>query len=215
MLQIKQFAFNPFGVSTFVVYDPDTHDALVVDPGMVTARERSLFDNFIEAHQLKVEQIINTHLHLDHCFGDNYVRDKYGVKVAANVLDAPLGRDIARQGAEFGIVLDNAESVEIDVPLTEGDTVTVGNYKLNVLHVPGHSPGSIVLYCPEANVAIVGDVLFRGAVGRTDLEGGDHRLLIDGINAKLLTLPDQTMVLPGHGQATSIKSEKATNPYLR
>ena len=78
MLQIKQFSFNPFGVSTFVVYDPDTLDALVVDPGMVTDRERALFDNFVASHRLKIGQIVNTHMHLDHCFGDNYVRDRYG-----------------------------------------------------------------------------------------------------------------------------------------
>lgn len=101
------------------------------------------------------------------------------------------------------------------MPLAGGDTVTVGNYQLEVLHVPGHSPGSIVLYCPEANVAIVGDVLFRGSVGRTDLEGGDHALLIDGIRAKLLTLPGDILVLPGHGPATTIKAEKAANPYLK
>ena len=105
--------------------------------------------------------------------------------------------------------------VEIDVPLSEGDTVTVGNYRLSVLHVPGHSPGSLVLYCPEAAVAIVGDVLFRGSVGRTDLPGGDHRLLLDGIRAKLLPLPGDTLVLPGHGPATTIGAEKAANPYLK
>ena len=105
--------------------------------------------------------------------------------------------------------------VEIDVPLAQGDTVTVGNYSLEVLAVPGHSPGSIVLYCPEANVAIVGDVLFRGSVGRTDLPGGDHALLLGGIRAKLLTLPGDTLVLPGHGPATTIKAEKAANPFLR
>lgn len=216
MLQIKQFSFNPFGVSTFVVYDPDTLDALVIDPGMVTDRERALFDNYIESHQLKVQQVVNTHMHLDHCFGDNYVRDKYGVKVAASVLDAQLGRSIGRQAADFGIALDGVPGgVEIDVPLAEGDIITVGNYRLSVLHVPGHSPGSLVLYCPEAAVAIVGDVLFRGSVGRTDLPGGDQRLLIDGIRAKLLPLPGDTLVLPGHGPATTIGAEKAANPYLK
>lgn len=217
MLQIKQFSFNPFGVSTYVVYDPDTLDALVVDPGMVTDRERALFDNYIESHHLKLHQVVNTHLHLDHCFGDNYVRDRYGAKVAAALPDAPLGRDIARQAAEFGIALPGGVpgGVEIDVPLAQGDTVTVGNYQLEVLAVPGHSPGSIVLYCPGANVAIVGDVLFRGSVGRTDLPGGDHALLLGGIRAKLLPLPGDTLVLPGHGPATTIKAEKAANPYLR
>ena len=215
MLKIKQFAFNPFGVSTFIAYDTDTREAIVVDPGMISDRERKIFDDFISTNQLKVKQIVNTHLHLDHCFGDNYVRDRYGVTVAAGLPDASLGRNLARQAAEFGMVLDSEDSVGIDVPLNEGDVITVGNYSFEVLHVPGHSPGSIVLYCAEGAVAIVGDVLFKGSIGRTDLEGGNHRLLIDGIKAKLLPLPGKTMVLPGHGPATTIEAEKTSNPYIR
>ncbi len=216
MLKIKQFAFNPFQVSTFVVYDPDTLDAIVVDPGMTSAAEERKLDDFIAQNSLKVQQVVNTHLHLDHCFGDNYVRDKYGVKVAANLEDAPLGKSIGTQAAEFGIHLSGpSEAVEIDVPLKEGDVIKVGNSELQVLHVPGHSRGSIVLYSPEGHFAIVGDVLFQGSIGRTDLPGGDHRTLIDGIRKKLFTLPDNTLVLPGHGPMTNIGTEKATNPYFR
>ncbi len=137
------------------------------------------------------------------------------MKVAANILDAPLAENLQRQAAQFGMVLDKDETVEVDVPLNEGDVISVGNYKIDVLQVPGHSQGSIILYCKEANVAIVGDVLFRGSIGRTDLPGGNHQQLIDGIKAKLLKLPDDTMILPGHGPATTIKSEKAANPYLK
>lgn len=215
MLKIKQFAFNPFGVSTFVVFDTETLYAIIIDPGMVSDRERDFLDSFIADNKLKVRQIVNTHMHLDHCFGDNYVRDKYGVKVSANELDGPLGHNIARQAAAFGIVQDIDDSVEIDVKLKEGDYIPVGDYKFEVLHVPGHSPGSIVLYCPEASVAIVGDVLFRGAIGRTDLEGGNHAQLIQGIKTKLATLPGNTMILPGHGPATTIAEELSSNPYLR
>lgn len=214
MLKIKQFAFNPFGVSTFIAYDTETRDAMVVDPGMISDREHKIFDDFISTNRLNIKQIVNTHLHLDHCFGDNYVRDKYGVKIYANLLDAPLGKNLSRQAAEFGLVLENEDNVETDIPLNEGDVITVGNYQFDVLQVPGHSPGSIVLYCAEGSVAIVGDVLFKGSVGRTDLEGGNHRLLIEGIRSKLLSLPGKTMILPGHGPATTIESEKASNPYI-
>lgn len=216
MLKIKQFAFNPFQVSTFVVYDPDSLDAIVVDPGMTSAAENKRLDSFIAENKLKVQQVVNTHLHLDHCFGDNYVRDKYGVKVAANVEDAPLGSSIATQASSFGIHLDGpSEAVVIDVPLKEGDVVKVGNNDLQVLHVPGHSKGSIVLYSPQGKFAIVGDVLFQGSIGRTDLPGGDHATLVNGIRKKLFSLPDETLVLPGHGPMTSIGAEKASNPYVR
>ncbi|MBD5163832.1 MAG: MBL fold metallo-hydrolase [Bacteroidales bacterium] len=215
MLKIKQFAFNPFQVSSFVVYDPESLDAIVVDPGMTSSAEERKLDDFIEQNHLKVQQVVNTHMHLDHCFGDNYVRDKYGVKVAAHLDDADLGQNIGTQAAEFGIHLSGpADAVTIDVPLTEGDVIKVGNNDLQVLHVPGHSRGSIVLYSPEGHFAIVGDVLFQGSIGRTDLPGGNQQTLINGIRTKLLTLPDETLVLPGHGPMTTIGREKATNPYL-
>lgn len=216
MLKIKQFSFNPFQVSTFVVYDPDSLDAIVVDPGMTSAAEEHKLDEFIERNNLKIQQIVNTHLHLDHCFGDNYVRDKYGVKVAAHLDDADLGQNIGTQAAEFGLHLDGpSDAVSVDVVLADGDIIKVGDNELQVLHVPGHSRGSIVLYSPEGHFAIVGDVLFQGSIGRTDLPGGEYRTLLNGIHTKLLPLPDDTLVLPGHGPMTTIGREKATNPYIR
>lgn len=216
MLKIKQFSFNPFQVSTFVVYDPDSLDAIVVDPGMTSAAEEHKLDEFIERNNLKIQQIVNTHLHLDHCFGDNYVRDKYDVKVAAHLDDADLGQNIGTQAAEFGLHLDGpSDAVSVDVVLADGDIIKVGDNELQVLHVPGHSRGSIVLYSPEGHFAIVGDVLFQGSIGRTDLPGGEYRTLLNGIHTKLLPLPDDTLVLPGHGPMTTIGREKATNPYIR
>lgn len=216
MLKIKQFSFNPFQVSTFVVYDPDSLDAIVVDPGMTSAAEEHKLDEFIERNNLKIQQIVNTHLHLDHCFGDNYVRDKYGVKVAAHLDDADLGQNIGTQAAEFGLHLDGpSDAVSVDVVLADGDIIKVGDNELQVLHVPGHSRGSIVLYSPEGHFAIVGDVLFQGSIGRTDLPGGEYRTLLNGIHTKLLPLPDDTLVLPGHGPMTTIGREKATNPYIK
>lgn len=216
MLKIKQFSFNPFQVSTFVVYDPDSLDAIVVDPGMTSAAEEHKLDEFIERNNLKIQQIVNTHLHLDHCFGDNYVRDKYGVKVAAHLDDADLGQNIGTQAAEFGLHLDGpSDAVSVDVVLADGDIIKVGDNQLQVLHVPGHSRGSIVLYSPEGHFAIVGDVLFQGSIGRTDLPGGEYRTLLNGIHTKLLPLPDDTLVLPGHGPMTTIGREKATNPYIK
>ena len=104
MLKVKQFVFNPFGVNTFVISDSDTSEAMVIDPGMTSAHEQKLFDDYIAANNLRITQIVNTHLHLDHCFGDNYVRNKYGVKVAAHADDAPLGASLQRQAAQFGMM---------------------------------------------------------------------------------------------------------------
>lgn len=213
MLKVKQFVFNMFGENTYVVSDSDTGEAAVIDPGMFTDSERKEFDDYISRSNLKIIEIINTHLHLDHCFGDNYVRDKYGVKVAANVDDASLGANLASQLRRFGGRGD-LPGVSIDVELKNGDIVKIGSGELHVITTPGHSPGGICLYCPQGGFLISGDTLFRGGVGRTDLEGGNGRQLSSSIREKLFKLPDDTKVLPGHDRFTTIGDEKRSNPYV-
>ena len=215
MIKVKQFCFNPFAESAFVISDTESGQAIAVDPGMLDVREQQALDYYISVNQLSLTQVVNTHLHLDHCFGDNYVRSKYGVKVAAHPDDAFLGKTLTEQAARFGIPASMVSDVEIDVPLKDGDTISVGQYNLHVLHVPGHSPGSIALYSPEGNFLISGDALFKHSIGRTDLPGGSLDTLLASINNKLLTLPDQTQVLPGHYEFTTIGEEKKFNPYIK
>ncbi len=202
MLKIKKFTFNGYGESTYLVIDPDTLEAAVVDPGMTTPAERAELDSFIERNKIRITQIINTHLHLDHCFGHNYVRTKYGVKAAACTKDAFLTSAVP-------------DKVEIDTPLADGDTIQVGSDHLEVIHVPGHSPGSVALYSPTGGFVLTGDALFQGSVGRGDLPGGDMATLLRSIKSRLLTLPPDTVVLPGHGPQTTIGIETRTNPFLR
>lgn len=213
MLKIKQFVFNMFGVNTYLITDKDTGDTAVIDPGMIDAAEKREFDDYVSANNLKITQIINTHLHLDHCFGDNYVRDKYGVKVAANINDQPLGDDIPAQMARFGGRI-KADPVKIDVALKDGDIIKIGDSELRVITTPGHSPGGISLYSAEGGFLISGDTLFRFGVGRTDLPCGDHNTLIKSIREKLMTLPDDTKVLPGHNRFSTIADERRHNPYI-
>ena len=215
MLKVKQFVFNPFGVSTFIIYDSESKPAIAIDPGMLNSAEQKEFDSYIAENNLKLTQIVNTHLHLDHCFGNNYVRDKYGIKVAAHPDDAFLGNSLAEQASRFGIRLTgNDTKVGIDIELKDGDSIKVGAHTLKVLHVPGHSPGSIALYCAEGGFVIAGDVLFKGSIGRTDLQGGNLDTLLNSIHSRLMTLPDSTNVLPGHDRFTTIGAERATNPYI-
>ncbi len=213
MLKVKQFVFNMFGVNTYLVIDPDTKEAAVIDPGMYGSDEQKEFDDYVKANDLKIIEVINTHLHLDHCFGDNYVKDKYGVKVAANIGDSDLGADITSQMRRFG-GREAVEGVTIDVPLEDGDVISIGKSRLEVITVPGHSPGGIALYSPDGHFVIAGDTLFRRSIGRTDLPGGSQRQLIDSIRKKLFTLPDDTMVLPGHDRFTTIGDEKTANPFV-
>lgn len=215
MLEITTLQFNPFGVNTYLIYDTETRDTAVVDPGMFNTKEHRFFDTYVAEHNLKITQIINTHLHLDHCFGDNYVKSRYGVPVKANSEDAFLGAKLAEQSRRFGMLVPGTEKgVEIDVDLREGETVEIGKHKLKVLQVPGHSPGSIALYSPEYHFLIGGDVLFKGSIGRTDLEQGNMSTLINSIRNKILTLPEETQVLPGHDAITTVADEKRYNPYF-
>lgn len=214
MIKVKQFVFNAFGVNTYVVWDSDSRKAIVVDPGMASQAEQHFFDTYISENSLEVTQVVNTHMHVDHCIGNYYVANKYGTKVAASQDDAFLGARVAQQAQMFGMPTESTpKDVGANVTLVDGDVIRAGNLELHILAVPGHSPGSIALYSPAGKFVIVGDALFRGAIGRTDLPGGDFDTLIKSIKDKLYTLPDDTRVLAGHEASTTIGAEKASNPY--
>jgi glyoxylase-like metal-dependent hydrolase (beta-lactamase superfamily II) len=213
MLEIAALQFNMFGVNTYIVWNPYTKEAAIIDPGMIKPAEQQKLDNFISDNGLSVKQLINTHMHVDHIFGDNYVKSRYNVPIMACTDDAFLGERAAMQCRMFGLP-DNMAAVEVDKPLTDGDTITIGGETVNILTVPGHSPGSIVLYFPTSGWAITGDVIFQGSIGRTDLVAGNHPLLIDGIKRKILTLPPDTILFPGHGDPTTVAAESHSNPYL-
>ncbi|MBD5420005.1 MAG: MBL fold metallo-hydrolase [Bacteroides sp.] len=213
MLKVARFGFYMFGINTYVVYDPEEKEAAIIDPGMSRKQEFDALENFIGREGLKVTHLINTHLHIDHAIADNWVKAKYGVPVEAHADDAMLGERIKQQAQMFGVQAEDV-AVEIDRPLKEGDIIKIGSGELKVVHVPGHSPGSICLYDEADSFVIVGDALFQGSIGRTDLPGGNHRQLVDAIKNKLLTLPKETMVLSGHGDATTIGREWESNPYL-
>jgi glyoxylase-like metal-dependent hydrolase (beta-lactamase superfamily II) len=213
MLKIHQFEFNLFGENTYLLVDEVTNEAAVVDPGMMRESEQRKFDDYIAEHGITLTKIINTHLHLDHCFGDNYVKSRYGVAIYASEADAELAANIPEQARRFGMVYD-AEDVTIDHHITEGDSIEIGQSQLEVLNVPGHTQGGIALYCAEGKFVLCGDSLFFHSIGRTDLPGGNHAQLVEAVNAKLMTLPTDTTVLPGHGPYTTIAEERMGNPFL-
>ena len=170
--------------------------------------------NYIEENNLTLKRVLNTHLHLDHAFGNSYLFDRFNVGAEANAEDEFLLNDMQRQAELFGINKVD-EIKELSSNLNEGDKIILGDIELDVLHVPGHSPGSLVFYSKKDNCAFVGDVLFNGSIGRTDLAKGNHEQLISGIKSKLLTLPENTIIFSGHGPNTTIKTEKQINSYLK
>ncbi len=212
-MEVAIFQFSLFGINTYVVYDTSTRECAVIDPGIINKEEEKALDNFLTREKLKVTQVINTHLHLDHAVGDNLLKEKFAVPVKAHRLDMPLGERMKEQAMMFGIDRDFS-GVDISSYLTDGEIIKIGNGELEVICVPGHSPGSVALYDKADGFVIVGDALFQGSIGRTDLPGGDYRTLIGSITKRLLTLPDDTVVYPGHGAPTTIGEEKRSNPYL-
>lgn len=214
-MKVKNLEFNLFGVNTYVVWNTDTLEAAIIDPGMSDPQECFRFKQFIEREKLQVTKLINTHLHIDHTLGNEYVEDVFGVGLTAHSADAPLGAMRAQQAQMFHLRGVAQSPVNIDIEVKEGDKIYLGKNYLEVLEVPGHSAGSIALYSPVDGFVITGDALFRGSIGRTDLPGGDYNTLIMAISSKLMTLPPATIVYPGHGPATTIGQELASNPFLR
>ena len=212
MIKIKHFEFNPFQVNTYILSD-DTGEAVIIDAACSTPKEEEILSDYIEKQDLTPKILINTHGHVDHLLGAHHVSRKYNASFRMHTDDKPLLERAREQAAMFGLELDEIPSLESG--LKDGDGVGFGDSLLKVLHVPGHSPGGIVLYSPVNKFIIAGDVLFSGSIGRTDLPGGDYDTLLQGITNKLMVLPDDVTVYPGHGPATTIGEEKNNNPFLR
>lgn len=212
-MEIKQFTLSLFGINAYIVWDLMTREAALIDPGISTGQERARVQDFIENNGLKVTHIINTHMHIDHIVGNEWAKKVFEVPVSAHKADEALGERSAEQAAMFGLPF-SLPAMRIDEYIEDGDIIHIGYGELKAIHVPGHSPGSIVLYDKADHFIIAGDVLFSGSIGRTDLPGGSMNQLISGIKNRLMTLPDNTVVYPGHGPSTTIGAERSSNPFL-
>ena len=215
MLEITRFVFNNFEENTYLAVDSATRKAAIIDPGMLSERECLALEDYISEKEIILTQIILTHAHLDHCFGADFVKNKYNVPLKVHSDDKPLAEKVHLQAKRFGMFQVFNSPLTIDVELSEGDIIEIGKSSLEVIHVPGHSPGGMVLYDKADGVAFVGDSIFQNSIGRTDLEGGDFETLIHSLISKVLILPDKTVLLSGHGEPTTVESEKKHNPFLR
>lgn len=210
MLQVQSFVFNPFQENTFVLYD-ETKECVIFDPGCSDDGERKQLQSFIDHHHLQVKLLLNTHCHIDHVLGNSFIKETYKVNLLIHPADEPTLKAVQVYAPNYGFPL--YQHLSPDGFLEEGDYIKVGNQSFTVLFVPGHSPGHVAFYS-EANRALIGgDVLFFNSIGRTDLPGGNHELLINSIHTKLFALPDHVKVYPGHGPETTIGYEKKNNPF--
>lgn len=211
MLQIASMTFNPFQENTYILYD-ESGSCVIVDPGCYERDEQQELKSFITTHELRVTQLVNTHCHIDHVLGNEFVKQTYGVGLYIHRLDEPVLRAVSTYAPNYGF--NKYQPASVDGYLEEGGDIQVGNTKMSILFVPGHAPGHIAFYNVDNKVLISGDVLFYNSIGRTDLPGGNFATLENSIRHKLYVLPDDTTVFPGHGPKTSIGFEKKTNPFV-
>lgn len=212
-MKVKTFVCNMLHENCYVVYDEQSREAAVIDPGMYWNEEKRKFCKFIEENELHLKYLLCTHLHFDHIFGTAFIEDTYGVKVSANLEDWPWFENFIPSVTRFGIE-PNEIPRPIGHPLHDGDILMLGNKPLLCIATPGHSAGGMCFYTMGSGMLFAGDTLFQGSIGRTDFADGSYAQLIQSIQRQLLTLPESTVVYPGHGDPTSIGDEMKYNPYL-
>ena len=212
-MKIKQIQNNPFQENTYVVWDEASMEAAIVDCGALFPQEEAKIEAFVSDNNLKVKYILNTHLHLDHCFGNAWAAERYGILPMAHKDDETLLARMGEQARMFGLPFE-VKTEKLGGYLNDNDVLMLGENEIKVIHTPGHSRGGLCFYIPSAGWLISGDSLFEGSIGRTDLEGGSYATLIKSITERLMTLPEETVVYPGHGPYTTIGDEKRMNPFL-
>ncbi len=213
MLRIVSFTFNGFAENTYLLIDEATRATAIVDPGAYSRAEQQTLSDYIARENLDVKYLLNTHAHIDHVLGNSFVLTSYpGIPFWLHPLDLPTLRAVPTYAGPYGFPA--YEPSEPTGELAAEQVISLGESKLTVRFAPGHAPGHVVFYDAAGGQLVGGDVLFKGSVGRTDLPGGDHATLIRSIETELLTLPDATVVYPGHGPATTIGAERRSNPFL-
>ncbi|MDR2682898.1 MAG: MBL fold metallo-hydrolase [Dysgonamonadaceae bacterium] len=210
-MQIKLFEFNPVCVNTYLLYD-ETKEAALIDCGAFTSGEQKQINDFIDREGLVLKRLLNTHRHFDHLLGNRFIYETYGLQPEYHEAEDTLP-GLKQQTQLFGMRVDQ-EPVSAGRRIADGEEIRFGHTTLQALLTPGHSPGSLSFYCAGAGCVFTGDALFRHDIGRTDLWGGSEETLVQAIRTRLLTLPDNTVIYPGHGPASTVQEEKFYNPYI-
>jgi hydroxyacylglutathione hydrolase len=206
---LETFPVGPLQCNCTILADKETREAIIVDPGdEITRIHRRLNDL-----SLTLKQILITHAHIDHVGGALKLKSLTGAPIYLNEADLPLLQMMSAQAAWLGI--ETPETAPPDEGLVDGRQVGLESYPAQVIQTPGHTQGSVCLHFAPMKMVLAGDTLFAGSIGRTDLPGGDFEQIIDSIQSRLLSLPDETRVIPGHGPATTIGAERRTNPFLK
>ena len=212
MLQIKFFPVNPLGANCYVCWEDAGKACIVVDPGFYRDEEEEMVSSFLSENGLTPDAVFLTHAHFDHAWSAASVSRRYGCPVWMSAADDPILRD--HSAMLNRLQLEKTVELFAYRDATDGEVIHAGGVDWKVIATPGHTPGCVCYWCEQWGVVLSGDTLFAGSIGRTDLDGGDYDALMKSLREKLLTLPGDTDVLPGHGHPTSISREATTNPFL-
>lgn len=210
---IKEFTFNHFEVNCYLIVDNATKQCAIVDPACEASFEDAQLTQYIEREQLQVTHILLTHAHVDHIAGLRQACAAYGLPVTMHPEGCKLLRQAEAYGSVMGFAVDNMGDLDV-AEINDNDIIKVGELEVECRYVPGHCPGSMCFVVPQEKAVITGDALFHFSIGRTDLPGGDYPTLIDKLKERVLTLPDDYRVLPGHGIVSQIGKEKKYNSFL-
>ena len=211
-MRIESFAYNAFQENTYVAIDEVAKECIIFDPGCSNPNENSRFLKALQSFGAKPVRLINTHCHIDHVLGNKLIADTFNLQLEAHKGEVAVLQSCLQVSQMYGVKYDPSPSIEKF--LDEGDTVAIGDSEFEIVFTPGHSPASLCFIHHASKQVIGGDVLFHGSIGRTDLPGGSFDTLISSINDKLMVLPDDYIVYPGHGPSTTIGFERANNPFL-
>lgn len=213
MLKLEKMVLNLFGENTYIIWDDSSNEAMIIDPGCGDNEEEKMLTDFLEDRDLKVKYLLNTHAHIDHLLGNQFILSKYRPKYLAAEEDVFLLEKMQQQAEAFRLIAK--QSPPPDEFLKDNGIINFAGNEVVSLHTPGHSPGGYCFYFKNSNICITGDTLFREGIGRTDLWGGDYDTLLKSIRIKLFSLTDDVIIYPGHGEPSSIGFEKENNPFLK
>ncbi|MBQ4126831.1 MAG: MBL fold metallo-hydrolase [Alistipes sp.] len=211
-MKIARLIFNPLQENTYVVWD-ESLEAVVIDAGNMSERENAILEQFLSERGLKPVYALNTHGHFDHLMGVEFLRQRYGAKFAVSSKDKFLVENATQSAELFGVRAGDMPE-KIDVDLEGMQSISFGQSELQIISTPGHTPGHVAFYEPEAKLLFTGDTLFRESIGRTDLPGGDYSWIMKSILDKIMPLGDEVKVYPGHGETTDIGHESMYNPFV-
>lgn len=209
-MQISTFTFNPLQENTYILHD-DSGECVIIDPGCCDKAEEQELSSFIQDQQLKPVKLLNTHCHIDHVLGNGFIKNTYNIPLYIHKEDDQTLRSVKLYAGMYGF--PHYHEVLSDAFFDMSKPITFGHTELELLFTPGHAPGHVAFYHKASGNCIAGDALFHRSIGRTDLPGGDYQTLIDSIRQQLFSLPEETIIHPGHGPTTVIAEEKKHNPF--